>query len=144
MPEHVQRCAFCGLSVPELLPKCPQCGEKVKRDPGLKIIAAAAVILAAIVGVVWLWKDVGADRQPSIGYSQGRAAGGFVESAGNIWPGTELYLRSTHEPVCKVVKTESKHRFEDGTVSDGVMVAFNDASVMWLPRDSVKRLYLTK
>lgn len=54
--------------------------------------------------------------------------------------GTVVYLRNDHAHVGTIVDTDANHRFEDGSVREGVKL---DSGV-WIPRETAKKIYLTK
>lgn len=68
--------------------------------------------------------------------------GRLQQTRGNIWEGWDLYLKTTRERIGTVLQVARRHRFEDGTVREGVLVGFPDQTSMWIPRDAVHLLYL--
>lgn len=68
--------------------------------------------------------------------------GRLQQTRANIWEGWDLYLKTTRERIGTVLQVASRHRFEDGTVREGVLVGFPDRTAMWIPRDAVHLLYL--
>jgi hypothetical protein len=69
---------------------------------------------------------------------------GYQSLVANIWPGKKLYLRLDKTFIGTVVNTEDDHTFDDGSQRDGVLVRYPDGSVDWLPRETVKRIYVTR
>ncbi len=61
---------------------------------------------------------------------------------GNIWVGTELYLKSDYKYIGKVVDIESGHLFPDGSKRDGVKIDFAEGGLFWMPRETVINIYL--
>jgi len=69
---------------------------------------------------------------------------GFQQTRGNIWEGRGLYLKSDLTFIGTIRGVADDHVFDDGTVRDGVLVGFPDGSAMWIPRETVHLLYLTR
>jgi hypothetical protein len=63
---------------------------------------------------------------------------------GNIWVGTNLYLATDKTYIGKVVDIESNHRFSDGTIRDAVKINFANGQTFWMPRETVKMIYVTR
>jgi hypothetical protein len=68
---------------------------------------------------------------------------GYQSLVANIWPGKKLYLRTDKSFIGTVVDA-GEHTFEDGTRRKGVLIRFKDGTDDWLPRETVKQIYVTR
>lgn len=57
--------------------------------------------------------------------------------------GTQLYLKSDHAYVAKVVRSSAQATMDDGTVRPGVKLRFPDKSSFWIPLATAQMLYVT-
>jgi hypothetical protein len=69
---------------------------------------------------------------------------GYQSLIANIWPGKKLYLRADKTFIGTIVTAATDHVFEDGTQRDAVLIRFKDGTDDWLPRETVKRIYVTR
>ncbi len=63
---------------------------------------------------------------------------------GNIWVGTKLYLATNKTYIGTVADITSNYRFPNGTMSDAVKVNFENGRTLWMPRETVKTIYVTR
>ena len=69
---------------------------------------------------------------------------GYQSLVANSWPGKKLYLRTDKTFIGTIVNAQEDHFFEDGTRRDAVLIRFKDGTDDWLPRETVKRIYVTR
>jgi hypothetical protein len=72
------------------------------------------------------------------------AEGEFLSISTDLKPGWQLYTAKEHRSVGLVKQVESDHAFPDGTTQDGVLILYIDATENWVPKEMVKKLYVTR
>ncbi len=62
----------------------------------------------------------------------------------NISDNTMLYSKFTSEYIGAIVGEKLKHKFPNETIQDAVKIKYKDGSVGYLPKKSLRLLYITK
>lgn len=73
-----------------------------------------------------------------------RPQGPFRKIGGKITPGMKLFLVTDKRYIGEVVEWRASHPFPDGKPREGVKVKLAEGRLVWLPADTVRRIYLTK
>lgn len=136
------KCDECGKEISSTADKCPHCGAKpaIKRGCGCWTLT----IIIGICVLVYLFSPPGKSPRyvdsPNIqvpSFPKSKEGGSSKPLLGNIWIGTELYLKSDNKYIGRVTDIESNHLFPNGSKGEGVKIDFAEGGSFWMPRDGL-------